>query len=191
MTGMTRGLADPERLIVRGFQEGKKSWLYIWPPRGPKMKLTHEVLEGLGDRLVSRDVVLAKILSERAIKQREKALAHATRYIHPEFRGRTYSKLKTRQTFQKLKSGVSLPTQTTFGPPVLAGLEKALTSQARKKLPSSAFALAGRRYPVHDCSHARNALSRASMSYHRGALSKRERDIVVRKARAAVRRLCH
>lgn len=42
------GLSAPERLIARAFQDGKKSWITIWPPRGPKMRITHEVLEGLG-----------------------------------------------------------------------------------------------------------------------------------------------
>jgi hypothetical protein len=37
-----------------------------------------------------------------------------------------------------------------------------LTAAARKKIPTSKFALAGRRYPIEDASHARNALSRVS-----------------------------
>lgn len=37
-----------------------------------------------------------------------------------------------------------------------------LTSKGRKKIKGSNFALPGRRYPVHDRSHARNALSRVS-----------------------------
>jgi len=37
-----------------------------------------------------------------------------------------------------------------------------LTSRQRRKLPDSAFALPGRRYPIHDAPHARNALSRVS-----------------------------
>lgn len=37
-----------------------------------------------------------------------------------------------------------------------------LTSRGRKALPESAFALPGRRYPIHDASHARNALARAA-----------------------------
>ena len=37
-----------------------------------------------------------------------------------------------------------------------------LTAEQRKKLPDSAFALAGRRYPIHDEEHARDALSRVS-----------------------------
>ena len=37
-----------------------------------------------------------------------------------------------------------------------------LTSSARKKIPTSSFALPGRRYPVEDASHARNALARVS-----------------------------
>lgn len=37
-----------------------------------------------------------------------------------------------------------------------------LTTAARNKLPSGSFALPGRRYPIEDEVHARNALSRAS-----------------------------
>jgi hypothetical protein len=39
-----------------------------------------------------------------------------------------------------------------------------LTSQTRKALPSGDFALPGRRYPVEDKNHARNALSRVSQN---------------------------
>jgi hypothetical protein len=37
-----------------------------------------------------------------------------------------------------------------------------LTAAARKKLPGSVFALPGRRYPIHDRNHARDALARVS-----------------------------
>lgn len=37
-----------------------------------------------------------------------------------------------------------------------------LTADDRKKLPDSAFALPGRRYPIHNAAHARDALARAS-----------------------------
>lgn len=37
-----------------------------------------------------------------------------------------------------------------------------LTSARRKALPTGDFALPGRRYPLNDKNHARNALSRAS-----------------------------
>ena len=37
-----------------------------------------------------------------------------------------------------------------------------LTTKARKKIKTSNFALPGRRYPIHDASHARNALARVS-----------------------------
>ncbi len=37
-----------------------------------------------------------------------------------------------------------------------------LTSKARGALANAAFALPGRRYPINDPSHARNALSRAA-----------------------------
>lgn len=37
-----------------------------------------------------------------------------------------------------------------------------LTTLGRNRLPESKFALAGRRYPVEDAAHARNALARVS-----------------------------
>ena len=39
-----------------------------------------------------------------------------------------------------------------------------LTPQARKKMPPQKFALPGRRYPVEDPAHARNALARAAQN---------------------------
>lgn len=39
---------------------------------------------------------------------------------------------------------------------------KELTTKARNALPSSAFALPGRRFPIPDAAHARNALARVS-----------------------------
>ena len=37
-----------------------------------------------------------------------------------------------------------------------------LTTAARKKIPSGKFALPGRRYPIEDKAHARNALARVA-----------------------------
>lgn len=37
-----------------------------------------------------------------------------------------------------------------------------LTASARKKIPKKDFALGGRRYPIEDKSHARNALARVA-----------------------------
>ena len=47
---------------------------------------------------------------------------------------------------------------------VMRGLAEGgeLTAEERDKLPDSAFALPGRRYPIHDESHARNALARVA-----------------------------
>ena len=43
-------------------------------------------------------------------------------------------------------------------------VEKKLTSKGRNQIKSGNFALPGRRYPIHDKSHARNALSRVSQN---------------------------
>lgn len=37
-----------------------------------------------------------------------------------------------------------------------------LTAASRAGLPTSAFALSGGRYPIHDAAHARNALARVA-----------------------------
>ena len=37
-----------------------------------------------------------------------------------------------------------------------------LTTQKRNTLPGESFALSGRRYPIHDMAHARNALARVA-----------------------------
>jgi hypothetical protein len=54
-----------------------------------------------------------------------------------------------------------------------------LTARRRKNLPDSAFALPGRRYPIHDRAHARNALARVAQH---GTPTEQKR------VRAAVRR---
>ena len=47
-----------------------------------------------------------------------------------------------------------------------------LTSAARNELPGADFALPGRRYPVEDKSHARNALARVSQHGSAGEKAK-------------------
>jgi hypothetical protein len=54
-----------------------------------------------------------------------------------------------------------------------------LTPTARSKLSASTFALPGRRYPIPDASHARNALARASQQ-----ASPAERATISRKVHA-------
>ena len=63
-----------------------------------------------------------------------------------------------------------------------------LTTAARKRLPKSAFALPGGRFPVEDKAHARDAKARASRSYHTGRLSATEKRTVDRKADAVLQR---
>jgi hypothetical protein len=54
-----------------------------------------------------------------------------------------------------------------------------LTTRGRKRLKKTSFALPGRRYPIHDRAHARNALARVAQS---GSASEKKR------VRAAVHR---
>ncbi|NHN87286.1 hypothetical protein [Acetobacter conturbans] len=61
-----------------------------------------------------------------------------------------------------------------------------LTTAEREALPDSAFALPGRRYPIPDDAHARDALARASEFHHRGELTDDEYATVVRRAKAVL-----
>lgn len=63
-----------------------------------------------------------------------------------------------------------------------------LTTEERNALPDEAFALPGRRYPIPNATHARDALARASEMLHRGTLSQDEYDTIHRKAEAVLRR---
>ncbi|MBO1358286.1 MULTISPECIES: hypothetical protein [Acetobacter] len=61
-----------------------------------------------------------------------------------------------------------------------------LSKAERDALPDDAFALPGRRYPIPDASHARDALARASEFHRRGELSDEEYETVVHRARAVL-----
>jgi hypothetical protein len=61
-----------------------------------------------------------------------------------------------------------------------------LTTDARKKLPKSDFALPGGRYPVEDKAHARDAKARAAQGYKSGHLSAAEKAKVDKKADAVL-----
>lgn len=62
-----------------------------------------------------------------------------------------------------------------------------LTSKQRKRLPQSEYALPGKRYPIPDKSHARDALARASEEYANGKLSASELKEIQVKAHAKLR----
>ena len=61
-----------------------------------------------------------------------------------------------------------------------------LSTTARKKLPSSDFALPGRRFPVEDKAHARDAKARASQALNAGRLSAADKTKVDQKADAVL-----
>ena len=63
-----------------------------------------------------------------------------------------------------------------------------LTTARRKKLPASDFALPGRRYPVEDKAHARDAKARASQALNAGRLTATEKAKVDRKADAVLQK---
>jgi hypothetical protein len=57
-----------------------------------------------------------------------------------------------------------------------------LTTEARKHIPASKFALSGRRFPINDRSHAANAKARATQGVEAGTLSEEQAAKVRRKA---------
>lgn len=61
-----------------------------------------------------------------------------------------------------------------------------LTTAQRNKLPDSAFALPGRRYPIVDHDHAVAAKARAEQMKRLGKLTPQEYDIVIKKADAVL-----
>ncbi len=63
-----------------------------------------------------------------------------------------------------------------------------LTSKGRKSMPQSEFALPGKRFPVEDKPHARNAKARASEGVNKGTLSATEKSTVDRRADAVLRK---
>ena len=63
-----------------------------------------------------------------------------------------------------------------------------LTTKKRHELKDDEFALPGRRYPIPDASHAKNAKARASEMYDRGMLTKAEFDMVNKKADEVIAR---
>lgn len=59
-----------------------------------------------------------------------------------------------------------------------------LDAEKRARLPSQAFALPGRRFPINDAEHARLALAMVGRSQHAGNLSAAEAAKVRSRARA-------
>lgn len=61
-----------------------------------------------------------------------------------------------------------------------------LTTEERNSLSDDQFALPGRRYPIPDKAHARDALARAAQMYKKGYLSKEEYEQVEKKAKSVL-----
>jgi hypothetical protein len=62
-----------------------------------------------------------------------------------------------------------------------------LTTKARNKLPASAFALPGRKYPENDPAHAKTAEARATQMKAKGMLSSSDAAKVMSKAKRVLR----
>lgn len=64
-----------------------------------------------------------------------------------------------------------------------------LTTKKRKKLRKGQFAdPANKAFPIHDASHARNALARVAQALKAGRISKSKHDSIRTKARKALAR---
>lgn len=92
---------------------------------------------------------------------RASGVTHEGDYGGIEQKGRNHDKVYARPELEHRKSGGRL------------------TTKARNALPAKDFALPGRRYPVNDPSHARNALARVSQHG-----SPEEKAVVRRKVHA-------
>jgi hypothetical protein len=102
-------------------------------------------------------------------------------YFIGPFYARVVAEIGTAQR----ESRIELPPSAGIGP-FLEDIMGKLTTEARKKLPKSAFALPGGRYPVEDKAHARDAKARASQGYNSGHLTSAEKAKVDRKADAVL-----
>lgn len=83
------GLSRAEMMNTRGFKDGRKSWIDVMPAGGPKMRVTHEILEGFG--AISR---AEKTARARAAKAKAKEEARASDPLAPTAE---YSRLSSRR----------------------------------------------------------------------------------------------
>lgn len=64
-----------------------------------------------------------------------------------------------------------------------------LTTEARKKLPKSEFALPGKKaYPIEDKAHAKNAKARASQMAKKGKISESTKEKIDAKANKVLKK---
>jgi hypothetical protein len=84
-----------------------------------------------------------------------KKIYRALKRDHPEMSAEMKARIAARQ---------GKPGKQKQGPPYKGPIKEAaeLTTQGRKQISEGNFALPGRRYPIHDESHARNALARVT-----------------------------
>ena len=66
--------------------------------------------------------------------------------------------------------------------------KRKLDAAARNKIPTGQFAGPNRTYPIHDASHARNAIARATQQENAGNLTAAQADRIRARARAALAR---
>jgi len=62
-----------------------------------------------------------------------------------------------------------------------------MTARKRRMLPDSAFGLPGRRFPMPDPTHAKNAKARATQALERGTITAKQRTTIFRKADKVIR----
>ena len=89
--------------------------------------------------------------------------------------------IPTLEKFRTILKGLSAETAVAATESLTVQLSK-LTTKARHELKDDQFALPGRRYPIPDKQHARDAKARGKQMLDKGYLSKAEYDIVVKRA---------
>jgi hypothetical protein len=63
-----------------------------------------------------------------------------------------------------------------------------LSAEARKRLRAAVFALPGRRFPLNDTTHQREAIPAATRSYHAGNITEQQMEMIKAKARRLLAR---
>lgn len=74
------GFERAEMLNTRGFKEGKRSWIDVMPKGGPRMRVTHEILEGL--EALTKEEKNARRRAKRAAGGRRPSAKTRQKVVH-------------------------------------------------------------------------------------------------------------
>jgi hypothetical protein len=68
------GLGGAEMMNTRGFKDGKRSWIDVLPAGGPRMRVTHEVLDGLRTKKDRHAIEFSQKQKPRTMRELRAAL---------------------------------------------------------------------------------------------------------------------